>query len=169
MDCKQHFFCHCESALQDPSDGPFRPVRDAFRHDQLIRLYSKRREREHFLGAPFFVNPNRTSPDLELILNTTATDHREPHPHPNPPPEGEGILWGFLTFMEVFPIPPLSRGRSGGGWGIYVAVVLGKCHCERSEAIRLFCGIATHLSGARNDDSGKGFYFLNQDFGSANP
>jgi len=34
--------------------------------------------------------------------------------------------------MEVFPIPPLSRGRpvlsevegSGGGWGIYVAVVL---------------------------------------------
>jgi hypothetical protein len=35
-----------------------------------------------------------------------------------------GILWGFLTFMEGFPIPPLSRGRSGGGWGIYVAVVL---------------------------------------------
>jgi hypothetical protein len=35
------------------------------------------------------------------------------------------ILWVFLTFMEVFPIPPLSRGRpvlsevegSGGGWG----------------------------------------------------
>jgi len=26
--------------------------------------------------------------------------------------------------MEVFPIPPLSRGRSGGGWDIYVAVVL---------------------------------------------
>ena len=37
-----------------------------------------------------------------------------------------GILWGFLTFMEGFPIPPLSRGRSGGGWGIYVAVVLRK-------------------------------------------
>jgi hypothetical protein len=36
------------------------------------------------------------------------------------------ILWVFLTFMEVFPIPPLSRGRSGGGWGIYVAVVLVK-------------------------------------------
>jgi hypothetical protein len=36
------------------------------------------------------------------------------------------ILWVFLTFMEVFPIPPLSRGRSGGGWGIYVAVVLCK-------------------------------------------
>ena len=46
-----------------------------------------------------------------------------------------GILWGFLTFMEGFPIPPLSlrargpsgpaaRGRSGGGWGIYVAVVV---------------------------------------------
>jgi len=35
-----------------------------------------------------------------------------------------GILWGFLTFLEGFPIPPLSRGRSGGGWGIYVAVVL---------------------------------------------
>jgi hypothetical protein len=35
------------------------------------------------------------------------------------------ILWVFLTFMEVFPIPPLSRGRSGGGWGTYVAVVLG--------------------------------------------
>jgi len=42
------------------------------------------------------------------------------------------ILWVFLTFMEVFPIPPLSRGRpvlsevegSGGGWDIYVAVVL---------------------------------------------
>jgi len=42
------------------------------------------------------------------------------------------ILWVFLTFMEVFPIPPLSRGRpvlsevegSGGGWGIYVAVVI---------------------------------------------
>jgi hypothetical protein len=34
------------------------------------------------------------------------------------------ILWFFLTFMEVFPIPPLSRGRSGGGWGIYVGVVL---------------------------------------------
>ena len=34
------------------------------------------------------------------------------------------ILWVFLTFMEVFPIPPLSRGRSGWGWGIYVAVVL---------------------------------------------
>jgi hypothetical protein len=31
------------------------------------------------------------------------------------------ILWVFLTFMEVFPIPPLSRGRSGGGWDIYVA------------------------------------------------
>jgi len=27
--------------------------------------------------------------------------------------------------MEVFPLPPLSRGRSGGGWGIYVAAVLG--------------------------------------------
>jgi hypothetical protein len=40
----------------------------------------------------------------------------------------EGILWVFLTFMEVFPIPPLSRGRSGGGWGIYVAVVLGVNH-----------------------------------------
>jgi hypothetical protein len=74
-----------------------------------------------------------------------------------------GILWGFLTFMEGFPIPPLSRGRSalhhavyhvgcticpepyvvqdrvqdkalnltwfrGGGWGIYVAVVLTNCH-----------------------------------------
>jgi hypothetical protein len=26
--------------------------------------------------------------------------------------------------MEVFPTPPLSRGRSGGGWDIYVAVVL---------------------------------------------
>ena len=36
------------------------------------------------------------------------------------------ILWVFLTFMEVFPISPLSRGRSGGGWGIYVAVVLTK-------------------------------------------
>ena len=43
------------------------------------------------------------------------------------------ILWVFLTFMEVFPIPPLSsrydsqpRGRSGGGWGIYVAVVIIK-------------------------------------------
>ena len=35
-----------------------------------------------------------------------------------------GILWVFLTFMEVFPIPPLSRGRSGGGRVIYVAVVL---------------------------------------------
>jgi hypothetical protein len=35
-----------------------------------------------------------------------------------------GDFMGFLTFMEVFPIPPLSRGRSGGGWGIYVAVVL---------------------------------------------
>ena len=95
----------------------------------------------------------------QVVLNTTATDHQEPHPHPTPPPEGEGILWGFLTFMEGFPIPPLSRGRSalhhavyhvgcticpepyvvqdrvqdkalnltwfrGGGWGIYVAVVL---------------------------------------------
>ena len=39
-------------------------------------------------------------------------------------PYMEEILWVFLTFMEVFPIPPLSRGRSGGGWGIYVAVVL---------------------------------------------
>jgi DNA mismatch repair protein MutS2 len=29
-----------------------------------------------------------------------------PHPHPNPPPEGEGTI-----------IPPLSRGRLGGGWG----------------------------------------------------
>jgi len=38
------------------------------------------------------------------------------------------ILWVFLTFMEVFPIPPLSRGRSGGGWGIYVAVVLESVH-----------------------------------------
>ena len=35
-----------------------------------------------------------------------------------------GILWGFPPFMEGFPTPPLSRGRSGGGWGIYVAVVL---------------------------------------------
>ena len=34
------------------------------------------------------------------------------------------ILLVFPTFMGVFPIPPLSRGRSGGGWGIYVAVVL---------------------------------------------
>jgi len=71
----------------------------------------------------------------QTLLNTTATDHQEPHPHPNPPPEGEGIFWGFfptwrgvswgfLTFMEGFPIPPLSRGRSGGGWGIYVAAVI---------------------------------------------
>ena len=37
------------------------------------------------------------------------------------------ILWFFLTFMEVFPIPPISRGRSGGGWGKYVAVVLFDC------------------------------------------
>jgi hypothetical protein len=56
--------------------------------------------------------------------STTATDHQEPHPHPNPPPEGGGILWVFPTFMGVFPIPPLSRGRLGGGWGKYVAVVL---------------------------------------------
>jgi len=63
----------------------------------------------------FFINP---------WVNMTTADHQEPHPHPNPPPEGKGILWGFLTFMEVFPIPLLSRGRSGGGWGIYVAVVL---------------------------------------------
>jgi len=44
-------------------------------------------------------------------INTTATDHQEPHPHPNPPPEREGILWVFPTFMGVSPIPPLSRGR----------------------------------------------------------
>jgi len=69
----------------------------------------------------------------------------------------EEILWVFLTFMKVFPIPPLSRGRSGGGWGIYVAVVLRHlkiepipidfnfdglvkspttCHCEESRASR---------------------------------
>ncbi len=34
----------------------------------------------------------------------------------------------FLTFMEVFPIPPLSRRRSGGGWGIYVAVALNRLY-----------------------------------------
>jgi hypothetical protein len=27
--------------------------------------------------------------------------------------------------MGIFPIPPLSRGRSGGGWDVFVAVVLG--------------------------------------------
>jgi hypothetical protein len=40
----------------------------------------------------------------------------------------EEILWGFLTFMEVFPSPPLSRERSGGGWGKKVAVVSGKLY-----------------------------------------
>ena len=48
------------------------------------------------------------------------------------------ILWVFLTFMEVFPIPPLSRGRSGGGWGIYVAVVLGTL--TYLKPLDLFCG-----------------------------
>jgi len=46
------------------------------------------------------------------------------------------ILWAFLTFMEVFPIPPLSRGRSGGGWGIYVAVVLVKMKKSSEEEKR---------------------------------
>src|SRR5512133_1911616 len=41
------------------------------------------------------------------LLDTPATTDptRTPQPHPNPPPEGEGIL-----------VPPLSRGRLGGGW-----------------------------------------------------
>jgi len=33
-------------------------------------------------------------------------------------------LFVLPTFMGVFPIPPPSRGRAGGGWGIYVAVVI---------------------------------------------
>jgi len=41
-----------------------------------------------------------------------------------PSPEREGILWGFPTFIGVSSIPPPSRGRSGGGWGKKVAVVL---------------------------------------------
>jgi hypothetical protein len=45
------------------------------------------------------------------------------------------ILWVFLTFMEVFPIPPLSRGRSGGGWGIYVAVVLEERRIQNNKNI----------------------------------
>ena len=32
----------------------------------------------------------------------------KPHPHPDPPPEGEGNRY----------IPPPSRGRLEGGWGI---------------------------------------------------
>jgi hypothetical protein len=43
---------------------------------------------------------------------------------------------------------------------------IGDCHCERSEAISARCdGIATHLSGARNDSSEKRFCFLNRDLG----
>jgi len=38
------------------------------------------------------------------------------------------ILLVFPTFMGGFPIPPPLRGRSGGGWGIYVAVVLAALH-----------------------------------------
>ncbi len=45
------------------------------------------------------------------------------------------LLWVFLTFMEVFPIPPLSRGRSGGGWGIYVAVVLTNLSARPSRSV----------------------------------
>jgi hypothetical protein len=70
------------------------------------------------------------------------------------------ILWGFLTFMEVFPIPPLSRGRSGGGWDIYVAVVLRganySLHSPRQVIARSDSGEAIskrdcHALWARND------------------
>jgi len=37
---------------------------------------------------------------------------RIPHPHPDPPPEGEGNRHALCV------IPPPSRGRLGGGWGI---------------------------------------------------
>ena len=33
---------------------------------------------------------------------------RRAYPHPGPPPEGEGNRY----------VPPPSRGREGGGWGI---------------------------------------------------
>jgi hypothetical protein len=44
-----------------------------------------------------------------------------PHPHPSPPPEEEGNLK-----VSAYPpegegnryVPPPSRGRPGGGWGI---------------------------------------------------
>ena len=35
-----------------------------------------------------------------------------------------GDFMGFSHFHGSFLIPPLSRGRSGGGWVIHVAVVL---------------------------------------------
>jgi hypothetical protein len=72
-------------------------------------------------------------------LNTTATDHQEPHPHPNPPPEGEGILWGFFPtwgrfygffslswkFFQSLPFQVgTTRNRGGGqeGDGVYMSL-----------------------------------------------
>jgi hypothetical protein len=46
------------------------------------------------------------------------------------------ILLVFPTFIGVFPIPPLSRGRSGGGWGMYVAVVLENNPKDTSSPLR---------------------------------
>jgi hypothetical protein len=41
---------------------------------------------------------------------------RIPHPYPGPPPEGEGNRHALCV------ISPPSRGRLGGGWGIYRSV-----------------------------------------------
>jgi hypothetical protein len=47
-----------------------------------------------------------------------------PHPHPDPPPEGEGEEGRFPPPERegnrhgLCVIPPPSRGRLGGGWGI---------------------------------------------------
>ena len=61
-----------------------------------------------------------------IYINCLIILQRQIIENPTPtltlPLKGRGFYEGFLTFMEVFPIPPLSRGRSGGGWGIYVAV-----------------------------------------------
>ena len=66
------------------------------------------------------------------LINTTATDHQEPHPHPNPPPEVEGILWGFSPawgrFYWFFPLSwdffqflPFQEGGQEGD-GIYMSL-----------------------------------------------
>ena len=60
------------------------------------------------------------------------------------------ILRVFLTFMEVSPIPPLSRGRSGGGWGICVAVVLHSFDYIKWLIVRIDHGYLARYAGFKN-------------------
>jgi hypothetical protein len=66
-------------------------------------------------GGDFLENmSNQLSLQRQIIKNPTLTL----------PLKVRGFLGFFPLSWAGSPIPPLSRGRLGGGWGKYVAVVL---------------------------------------------